>query len=328
LLETTDGYGTRNTLRGARSIIENFDEAFKCLNEVSYVLNVDDNSTEEQVKDILHNHKHHISNFEDINVEDCDFETVDLYISDVQRYIDDMTYGILGQLPGVKSDDCNAESLHFSKFVELLRHRHQFQFVFPLQNLKRIRTVAHTLRNILEGHWDVDAFQETLNDLRAVIILMWEERQEITLDRQLWRLQDLSDGGGLGFTVELFFLTLKQLSLAYPSNESHSALYIGTFRAITSDWSKYGHSLGTQKLLLDMVMSDSLPGIVSNFSHPTYILEEFLVILGKILEGKTGPHIDAVVQHLAHRSPFTGHTNQAFFNKVLEVLTRARGQPP
>jgi hypothetical protein len=110
------------------------------------------------------------------------------------------------------------------------------------------------------------------------------------LGRQVWRLQDLRDGGGLGFAVELFFITFKELD-RYSSKESNSPLYIGTFRAITSDWGKHKHSLGTQKLLLDMIVH----GIISRFDYPAYIVNEFLVLLYNILEGQTGPHIDDAV---------------------------------
>jgi hypothetical protein len=48
------------------------------------------------------------------------------------------------------------------------------------------------------------------------------------LRRQLWRLQDLRDDG-LGFTVELFFLALRQLLSNSVSRESHFALFVGTF---------------------------------------------------------------------------------------------------
>jgi hypothetical protein len=109
----------------------------------------------------------------------------------------------------------------------------------------------------------------------------------------MWRLQDLRDGGGLGFTVELFFLASKQLLFT----SSSKALYLGTFLAVTSDWSKYKQSLGTQKLLLDMVMPD---GLVTVSNHPDYIVDEFLKLLGNILEGQTGPHIDDAVQKLTH----------------------------
>jgi hypothetical protein len=51
------------------------------------------------------------------------------------------------------------------------------------------------------------------------------------MQRQLLHLQDLREGGWLGFTVELFFLTLSRLLYTSSSKESHAALYTGTFRA-------------------------------------------------------------------------------------------------
>ncbi len=63
------------------------------------------------------------------------------------------------------------------------------------------------------------------------------------MERQLWRLQDLRDGGGFGFSVELFFNVLADLLSMASSWDTHSALYIGTFRSITSDCiSKTTHS--------------------------------------------------------------------------------------
>jgi hypothetical protein len=109
---------------------------------------------------------------------------------------------------------------------------------------------ALTLRNILEGQGDADAYKELLKNLKFSPFPGWRGDE---MQRQLWRLQDLRDGGGLGFTVELFFLALSQLLSTSSSKESHSALYTGTFRAITSDWSKHKHSLGTQNLLLDIL---------------------------------------------------------------------------
>ena len=115
------------------------------------------------------------------------------------------------------------------------------------------------------------------------------------MQRQLWRLRDLGDRGasGLGFTVELFFLSLGQLLSTSPSREYHSALCAGTFRAITSDWSRHKHSLGTQKLLLDIAVSRR-----EEFDrhYPVYIVEEYLLLLGNIFEGQTGPHIDRARQ--------------------------------
>ncbi|KAI0272802.1 hypothetical protein BGY98DRAFT_1179094 [Russula aff. rugulosa BPL654] len=122
------------------------------------------------------------------------------------------------------------------------------------------------------------------------------------MQRQLWRLEDLHDGGGLGFTVELFFLSLSQLVSTSSSRESHSALYTGTFRAITSDWSKHKYSLGTQNLLLDIAMSRRWE---FDGQYPAYIVDEFLFLLGNIFEGQTGPHIDEARQ-LFERVRFYG----------------------
>ena len=44
--------------------------------------------------------------------------------------------------------------------------------------------------------------------------------------RHLWRLQDPHDGVGPGFTIEPFFLALRQLLFNFLSPESHSALFM------------------------------------------------------------------------------------------------------
>lgn len=146
------------------------------------------------------------------------------------------------------------------------------------------------------------------------------------LQRQMWRLQDLSDGGGLGFTVELFFLALKQLLSTSSLKELHSALYIRTFRVITSDWRKYKkHSPGTQELLLDLVASN--PNSISVVEYPTDIVEEFLDFLDNMLRGKIVPRIEDVETQLNRRIGNHGDDDprQAHCHKALVVIRRARG---
>jgi hypothetical protein len=113
--------------------------------------------------------------------------------------------------------------------------------------------------------------------------------------RQLWRLQDLS-AGGLGFTVELFFLALKRLLSTPSSQESQPEFYIGTFRAVTARGSDYRASPGTQKLLLDMVVP--YRGIIFDFDYPDYIVTEFLEFLRSILNRQRGDHINGVAERL------------------------------
>jgi hypothetical protein len=140
------------------------------------------------------------------------------------------------------------------------------------------------------------------------------------MQRQVWRLQDLSDGGGLGFTVELFFLALKQLLSTSSPKESHSAFYISTFRAITSGWSKRKRPLETRQLLLDMVTPHR--GIIFGFDYPTYIIDEFLAFLGEILEGQTGQHLDDVVQELTNFPDY--FSRYALSVKVLNAIPQTR----
>ena len=64
---------------------------------------------------------------------------------------------------------------------------------------------------------------------------------------------------------------------------------------ITSDWSKHTgkHSLGTQKLLLDIALSHSCN---FDFVYPTYIVGEFSELLGNVFEGQTDKCFDEAVQ--------------------------------
>jgi hypothetical protein len=114
--------------------------------------------------------------------------------------------------------------------------------------------------------------------------------------------------------VELFFLAFEQLLSTSSSRESHSALYKGTFRAITSDWSKHKHSPRTQKLLLDVAWSRRVA-----FSYNNY---EFFSLLGNIFEGKTGPHIDEAVQELVSFEAFG--IERTFRDRMLRVITGAQ----
>jgi len=319
-------------------IIETFDKALRCLIELSQALDSDLNLggdlTEERVKKFLRDHESHISELEHINinvdVEDDSFRGVDEAISRVQSAVDDITHRIvIARLPGVESDDLDSsydtDLEGISQFLELFRRPYASQFVFPVRNIKRICTLAPIFRDILEGRWSIhsEGFEMMLLDLE---MFAWRSRDLLgnILGRQVWRLQDLRDGGGLGFAVELFFITFKELD-RYSSKEPNSSLYIGTFRTVTSDWGKQKHSLGTQKLLLDMIIP--VHGIISHFDYPAYIVNEFLVLLCNILEGQTGPHIDDAVQQLRHNPRLLRHRHRALFVKALGVITRTRVPP-
>jgi hypothetical protein len=295
-LERRDNTGDQEqTPARVDTIIEGLNKALGGLKTLSDALTWGGDQTEERVKEILRDHDSQILELEQIDIENAAFQLDDWSISSVQRSIDRITHGVItSQLPGVKSDVSDVESVNFGQFVELFRDPHALLFIFPLRNLTRIRFFAQTLRKFIKGENSADTFQKTIKDLREFGSL--SNRLDKPVLRQVWRMQDLSGGGGLGFTVELFFLVFKQLLSTSSLKESHSGLYIGTFRAITSDWSKYKISLGTQRLLLNMVAPHH--GIIFSFDYPDYIIDEFLAFLGDVLDGQTGSHIDDVVQQL------------------------------
>jgi hypothetical protein len=184
---------------------------------------------------------------------------------------------------------------------------------------------ALTLRNILEGQGDADAYKELLKSLEKFRFL--PDRQRYEMRRQFQRLQDLSErgvglrGGGFGFTVELFFLALSQLLSTSSSKESHSALYTGTFRAITSDWREHKYSDGTQNLLLDIAMSRH---VEFERDYPAYIVDEFLLLLENIFAGQTGPRIDEARQRV-RRFLFYGSLT-GFKERVSRIFTSGQAQ--
>jgi hypothetical protein len=214
---------------------------------------------------------------------------------------------------------------YLSQLKESYRDRHKFQLITPSRRLERISQVAHTFQNLLEGQWNHVTFKEGIEDLEEVRKLLRDD----PLRREVWRLQDLCEGRGLGFTVELFFLALKQLLSTSSSKESHIALLMGTFRAITSDSSKDESPLGTQKLLLDWVVSDHDIDFGSTDTYPDTIIDEFLKLLGTVLKGQRGPHIEDVVRQLTEK--LESHliaTRRAFYKKALEVIEKARAPEP
>ena len=236
-------------------------------------------------------------------------ESVDSKISTLRERFHRDSHKITRQFPGIQFDALGSED-DLGRCFDSLSNPLRFRFIYPCRILKTFKW------------YNYDAVLKLLEVKRIDIMefLSWPKHLSNLLQRQLWRLQDLRDGGGLGFTVELFLVALHQLLSASPSQDSHSALYITTFRVITSDWREYRHSLGTQKILLDAVASNQ--GIVHQFNYPTYITDELLSLLDRFLEGQTGPHIRNAVQQLS--LPNNRPRIQEFRAKALQVISRSQ----
>ena len=117
------------------------------------------------------------------------------------------------------------------------------------------------------------------------------------MERQLWRLQDLRDGDGFGFWVELSFLTFGQLLVISLSPGTQSSLIPGMFEMVTSNWRKHKHSIGTLRAILNLICDIAIidRGLLSDYHFPNYLTDRLLVLLENMVEGQSGSHIDEAI---------------------------------
>ena len=138
-------------------------------------------------------------------------------------------------------------------------------------------------------------------------------------------MQDLRDGGGFGYTIECFFLALAQLLATTPLRDAHAtALYIGTFKAITSDWEQHKGSIGTQRVILNIVCDVAFPfrGFFSDRYYPEFILDELLKLLGDMIKGQSGSHINDAIEELITSD---WRKDRIFAEKAINVTSRSCG---
>jgi hypothetical protein len=184
---------------------------------------------------------------------------------------DEVGQRITHELPGVDFDFPDSEPI-LRLTLELFRDPAKLRFMSCRQPLKFFEYLKR-----------VDAYRDNSPNPeyernQVIEKLFWPKH---LLQRMLWSIDDLRQSR-IGFYVELFLLSLRQLLSTYPSQETYSALYIGTFRAITSDRKRYMVAVGTLRLLLDIVASDQ--GFLRTFNYPDYIMDEVWELLRDILE--------------------------------------------
>jgi len=213
------------------------------------------------------------------------------------------------------------------------------QLIFLHQRLRFLCSYSSKLRDIIDGR-DSGAYQEVLESLGT----LWGEsdkrkwsgiRFRHIMERQLWRLQDFRDAGGFGFWVERFFLIVEQLLTIPLSPDAHSALILGTFRAITSNWRQHKHSIGTQRVILNLICDVAIlnRGILSDNVFPRYITDELLVLSENMVEGQSGSHIDDAMKELddaiKEQDAVPGWTEVRLFRaEAVKVISRSRAPGP
>ena len=288
--------------------------------------------TREQVEEILRNHERQISELERIKVEADGLEDVDWRISLYQDAMDDDSYRLTRQLPGVSFDEPHRSDPFLISDIFSTPATGSFpatpQLIFPGQQVQALARLGPKLREVLDGQV-ADGHNEVLESLKSVDQVPDSlRRPDGLMKRQLWRLQDIRDGGGLGFTVELFFLSLRQL-LSIPSlHESNSIFYIGTFKIITSHWNESRESLGTQHVLLNIICDLIIRGrgVFSDFSYPESITTMLLEMVGEMLQEHVGPdeHIRGAEQEIESVDS-RNCTDMGLRRRALAAFPRSRG---
>ena len=276
--------------------------------------------TDSEIREILNSQKASILKLERIADEAVGLEYVDERISALQNAMDVVTNKLMRRLPGVCFSELKPAATPvminevFNCFSSMTADIPP-QLTFPGQQIQSLYTLGQRLRNIIEGQ-DTEKHEETFRSLESINSIPSELRgQSYSMKRQIWRLLDLRDGGGLGFTIELFFIKIAQLSPTSTSAfELKKALYTGTFKVITSDWKKSKDSAGTQRILLELLcdLVTPLRGAISAHSYPPYIVEMFLELVKDMVEGHAGkyPHINDVIHELEDETLWSGMNSQ------------------
>jgi len=281
------------------------------------------NKTREEIMDTLNGLELPISELERIEIETDGIEDVDWRISLLQDAMSDATHQVTRLLLGESSNElkqsgpipiADAFHSHLPGSTPIT----PLPFIFPGQHLQGIFTLRRGLRDILENqnpeeHSEIVEVLESIDNIPVPL-----RRLKGLMARQLWRLQDLRDGGGLGFTIELFFLALRRLSSASSSPELKRDLYTGTFNVITSGWEESRDSSGTQRVLLNLLCDLIIQGrgIFSDFSYPEYIVEMLLELVGNIVESDK---MDAALEELWNVDS-RDCRDRGLWNKVLQKL--------
>ena len=320
-----------NALKNARKIDSHFETTtWFCVFGLDAALRLlKRDNTEEQVRKALaRDHEADISRLEHFGSDAAHMMAIDSAISLVDRSIRDVTRDLIIYLPSISFDRFEGTepippSQRFASTVTEGRSVAP-QFMFLPQRLQHLCSYGPTLRNIIEGRSNTQTMFESLSTIQDDVqrrgLIVYGRR---LMELQLWRLQDLRHGEGFGFSVELFFLALSRHFSMSSSQNSNSALYIGTFKVITSDWRQHKHSIGTQRVILNLVcdIASYGRGIFSDHDYPSYITEELLVLLRNMVEGQSGSHIDDALEELNDPSTWIDE-DSGFARKAIKVISQ------
>ena len=320
-LDHEDSFITPETaLRNAQKIDRQLAVAWACVEKLLKAYNDlrEEDRRVDVVEEILLQHETELQEIQD-GADRMKVVGVDERISDLQKQIDGVTHNLTRQLPGVTFDGLSGP-VPIGQFFDFLSNPNRPQLIYVSQRLLGLCTLRQKRSG--QGYKDtikvLKTVEKTLPAMRAVV------QQHHLMERQLWRLQDLSIGGAFGFTLELYFLSLKQILSTYTSpTEIHITFYLGAFKAITSDWEQLKNSPGTLQIILNLVCDIALlnRGIFSNFKYPEYVTKELLELLGKMVEGQENCDIDPALEELRDAADWRV-ADKGFRDSALKTIAR------
>jgi Family of unknown function (DUF6535) len=328
-LQGHDGTVDDLALQAAARIDEDFKQALESLLKLYSVLFLGPELTEAQVRERLstEDSRHQIAELERINGEADRMQYVDKCIYEAWRNVNGVTQKLTSQLPGIQFDDIlrDAEPPSFGEALHFLSISPKPLSVLPWQHLRGLCSIFPKLRDIVESR-NAREHRGTLESLKSLVKATDRYNRGLIMESQLARWQDLRDGGGLGVAVELFFITLGKVLPTSTLEVSHHDLYIGAFKSITYEWEKCKNSHGTQKVVLDVAfdLTMRLPELVipldTDFDCPEDFKVCLLGLVGNMLEGQTGPHIDEAVDRLRDVRRDSSGERRKFAERALEVI--------
>ena len=344
--QTNNGDNDENAIKNAQRIDNYFESARQfCVDGLRRAFRPSEvGITEDQVRETLaRDHEVDISLLEHIALSADEVANIDRLMSGINTSICALASGLVLGVRGT----------NFDHFLELIQPSQFFnpspfptfatQLIFMRQRLRLLCSYSSKLRDIIDGRGN-GAYQEILESLG----ILWAESDKPNnrnwsvvcrrhlMERQLWRLQDLRDGGGFGFGVEFLFLVIRQLLTIPLPPDAHSSLIVGTFRAVTSNWRQHKHSIGTQRVILNLVCDMSIPhhGLVCDTIFPRELTDELLVLLGNMVEGRSGSHIDEAMKELDDAikeqdgDPMWPTEIRLFRARAVEVISNSRALVP
>lgn len=322
-------------LEQARAMDKQFVAAWRCVDKLRYAFkNKSDRRGDKlKVEETLRGHEYQ-PELAKIYEQARQMEKVDEWISKFQNEIDRDTHNLIRLLPGVVFDDL-VGSMPIGKVFDFLVSPVQPQFIYLSPRLQSLSTLSQ--RRSSMGYVEIAEVLDAIPDSVGSAVAKHQ-----FMERQFWRLQDISEGGALGFTLELFLLSLRQVlpptNLSTNRSPSRDMLYAGAFEAITSDWKQRKESPGTLQIILNIGCDFALRdhGIFSNFEYPRCIIKSFLELLRNMVEGRKDSSIDDALKELTQSDEWryrdydpktTEESSSWIFEEVMGIIRDRPGGP-